>query len=241
MATVEDHYSRLLADVYSWMYGGWDAALARYTGFFAAQGIAPRGSKRAIDLGAGCGFQAIPLARLGYSVTAIDLDRKLLAELSSHAQGVDIEIVCADIMEFRKHSPDGAELVVCMVDTLLHLESQDSVARLARDVFATLEPGGTFIATFRDFTVETKELERFIPVRSDDNIVFTCFLEFEPATVKVHDLVYRRVEGRWEFAKSFYRKLRLPTDWIVTTLQAAGFAHVETGLDRGLVVLTAQK
>ena len=78
-------------------------------------------------------------------------------------------------------------------------------------------------------------------MRSDDNTVFTCFLEFEPATVKVHDLVYRRVEGRWEFAKSFYRKLRLPTDWIVTTLRAEGFTHIETGLDRGLVVLTAKK
>jgi SAM-dependent methyltransferase len=241
MATVEEHYNRLLSDVYSWMYGGWDAALARYTEFFASRGVAPHGSKRAIDLGAGCGFQAIPLARLGFSVTAVDLDRKLLTELEEHAQGADIETVCADLLDFRKHAPPTAELVVCMVDTLLHLESQEAVAQLTNEVFAALEPGGTFIATFRDFTVESKELDRFIPVRSDDKTIFTCFLEFEPATVKVHDLVYRRVDGRWELAKSFYRKLRLPTDWMVTTLRAAGFAQVETGLDRGLVVVTASK
>jgi hypothetical protein len=42
MATVEEHYDRLLADVYSWMYGGWGAALERYTEFFAARGIVPR-------------------------------------------------------------------------------------------------------------------------------------------------------------------------------------------------------
>lgn len=241
MATVEEHYSRVLADVYSWMYGGWDAQLERYTEFFAVRGIAPRASKRAIDLGAGCGFQAIPLARLGFEVKAIDLDRKLLAELTKHADGLSIETICADIVEFRRHAPQSAELVVCMVDTLLHLETQDAVARLADDVFAALEPGGTFIATFRDFTVETKELERFIPVRSDERIVFTCFLEFEPETVKVHDLVHKRVDGHWDFAKSFYRKLRLPTDWVVMTLRGAGFGHVETGLDRGLVVVTAKK
>ncbi len=85
------------------------------------------------------------------------------------------------------------------------------------------------------------ELDRFIPVRSDDNTIFTCFLEFEPETVKVHDLVYRRIDGRWTFAKSFYRKLRLPTDWVVTTLRAAGFADVDTELDRGLIVVTAKK
>jgi hypothetical protein len=194
-----------------------------------------------VDLGAGCGFQAIPLARLGFSVTAIDLDRKLLAELEKHLDGEDVETVCANIMDFRRCAPQPAELVVCMVDTLLHLDSQTAVKQLAADVFAALEPGGTFVATFRDFTVETKELDRFIPVRSDDATVFTCFLEFEPDTVKVHDLVHRRVDGHWNFAKSFYRKLRLPTDWIVMTLREAGFRHVETGLDRGLVVLTAKK
>ena len=241
MPTVAEHYNRVLADVYSWMYGGWDAQLARYSEFFAARAIAPRASKRAIDLGAGCGFQAIPLARLGFEVKAIDLDRKLLDELEAHIDGEKIETICADLREFRRHAPQSAELVVCMVDTLVHLDTQDSVTQLAADVFAALEAGGTFIATFRDFTVETNELDRFIPVRSDERTVFTCFLEFEPATVKVHDLVYRRVDGRWSFAKSFYRKLRLPTDWVVMTLRGAGFGHVETGLDRGLVVVTAKK
>ena len=241
MPSVEEHYSRLLADVYSWMYGGWEAALARYTMFFAARGVAPRGSRRAIDLGAGCGFQAIPLARLGFAVTAIDLDGKLLAELESHIEDEDVEIVRGDLLDFRRHAPGSAELIVCMVDTLLHLSSRDDVQRLAADVFAALEPGGTFVATFRDFSVETKELDRFIPVRNDADTIFTCFLEFEPESVKVHDLVHRRVDGRWDFVKSFYRKLRLPTAWVVTTLRAAGFPEVDTELDRGLIVVTAKK
>ena len=128
-----------------------------------------------------------------------------------------------------------------MVDTLLHLGSEDVVESLFLDVFASLEPGGMFIGTFRDFTVAAEDLDRFIPVRNDDRTIFTCFLEFEPTTVKVHDLVYRRVDDRWEFAKSFYRKLRLSTAWTVSTLRAVGFAKVETALDRGLVVVTATK
>jgi len=241
MATVEEHYDRLLSDIYSWMYGGWDAALARYTEFFAVRGIAPQKSGRVADLGAGCGFQAIPLARLKFRVTAIDLDRKLLAELRSHAGDEKIETVCADLVDFRRHVQEPVELVVCMVDTLLHLDSQDTVERLFKDVFAALEPGGTFIATFRDFSVAAEDLDRFISVRNDERIIFTCFLEFEPTTVKVHDLVYRRVDGRWNFAKSFYRKLRLSTAWAVSTLRAVGFARVETELDHGLVVVTATK
>jgi SAM-dependent methyltransferase len=241
MATVEEHYDRLLADVYSWMYGGWDAALARYTEFFAARGIAPRKSRRAVDLGAGCGFQAIPLARLGFQVTAIDLDRKLLAELQAHAGGEEIETVCANLVEFRRHAREPLELIVCMVDTLLHLDSEEVVEHLFDDVYAALETNGAFIATFRDFSVAAEDLDRFISVRNDERMIFTCFLEFEAATVKVHDLVYRRVDGRWNFAKSYYRKLRLSTAWVVSTLRAVGFKKVETSLDRGLVVVTATK
>ncbi len=241
MATVAEHYERLLADVYSWMYGGWDASLTRYTEFFAARKVAPRGSARAIDLGAGCGFQTIPLARRGFTVTAIDLDRKLLAELEQHLNDEKVEIVCADLTEFRRHAPQSAELIVCMVDTLLHLPSEEAVGRLLSDVAAALEPDGTFIATFRDFSIETTGLDRFISVRSDEQTVFDCFLEFEPASVKVHDLVHRRVDGNWQFAKSFYRKLRLSTAWVIVALRTAGFAKIETGLDRGLVVVTANK
>jgi hypothetical protein len=145
------------------------------------------------------------------------------------------------LVDFRRHAREPVELVVCMVDTLLHLESQEVVARLFDDVYAALEAGGTFIATFRDFSVAAEDLDRFISVRNDERVIFTCFLEFEPATVKVHDLVYRRVDGRWDFAKSYYRKLRLSTAWAVSTLRAAGFAKVDTALDRGLVVVTATK
>ena len=51
----------------------------------STRGITPARSGRAVDLGAGCGFQSIPLARLGFAVTAIDIDRKLLDELHRNA------------------------------------------------------------------------------------------------------------------------------------------------------------
>jgi len=239
MPTVEQHYDQVLSDVYAWMQGGFDAAVARNTEFFAKRGIAPGGSRIAIDLGAGCGFQSIPLAKLGFAVTAIDLDRKLLDELRAHAPGLDIAIVRDDLMSFEKHVRGAAELVVCMLDTVLHLESKDAVRELFVKVRAALEPGGRFIVTFRDLTREATELDRFIPVRSDERTIFTCFLEYEPHTVKVHDLVYRRSADGWTFHKSFYRKLRLPQQWIAEQLANAGFGRVDASVDRGLVTVLA--
>lgn len=81
---------------------------------------------------------------------------------------------------------------------------------------ASLEEGGKLILTFRDLSFGLPELDRFIPVKSDENTIFTCFLEYEPETVAVHDLVYRKVDGKWRFNKSCYRKLRLSEKWVDT-------------------------
>ena len=241
MTNVEQHYDQVLSDVYSWMYGGYDAALARYAEFFSSRGIVPTRSGRAVDLGAGCGFQSIPLARLGFAVTAIDIDRKLLDELSEHAGDSDIAIVHGNLLDFERHVHGPVELAVCMVDTLLHVESKTVVSDLFAKVHRALEAGGRFVITYRDLSREALELDRFIPVRADDSTILTCFLEYEPETVKVHDLVYRKIGGEWTFRKSFYRKLRLAQAWVEAELRAAGFAVAELSVERGFVTLVATR
>ena len=241
MANVEQHYDQVLSDVYSWMYGGYDAALARYADFFSSRGITPTRSGRAVDLGAGCGFQSIPLARLGFAVTAIDIDGKLLDELRRHAGDADIATVRGDLLDFERHVEGPIELALCMVDTLVHLGSKAAVKELFGKVHRALEPGGRFVITYRDLSHETLELDRFIPVRADDSAILTCFLEYEAETVKVHDLVYRKLGGEWTFRKSFYRKLRLARSWVEDELRAAGFALAEAGVERGFVTLIAAR
>ena len=149
--------------------------------------------------------------------------------------------ICADLVEFRRHTPRPVELVVCMVDTLLHLASQDVVEHLFDDVFAALEPGGTFIATFRDFSVAAEELDRFISVRSDERTIFTCFLEFEPA----------HRQGSRPRLSARRRRLGVRQELLPQAAFVDGVGRVDAarrrlpegrdGLDRGLVVVTATK
>ena len=241
MATVKEHYDHLLSDVYSWMFGGFESGIERNINFFKEHKIRPVRSGVAIDLGAGCGFQSIPLAKVGFSVIAVDIDGKLLNELKTHSGTSAVIIVQDDLINFEKYPKEKAELIVCMTDTLVHLESKDKVLALFNKVVASLEEGGKFIITFRDLSSELSELDRFIPVRSDENTVFTCFLEYEPETVKVHDIVYKKnIEG-WNLNKSFYRKLRLSKDWVDSQLSRVGFNLVESTVDHGFVTVIATK
>ena len=241
MATIKDHYSNLSSDVYSWMFGGFEKGIETNTEFFRSHNITSQGSGIAIDLGCGCGFQSIPLARVGFSVFAIDSDKALLNELNRNAETLDIQTIEDNLLNFSHHVKTPSELVVCMTDTLLHLESKEQVYALFLAVFSALEENGKFIITFRDLSSELSELERFIPVRSDDEIIFTCFLEYEPEIVKVHDIVYKKSNESWTLNKSFYRKLRLAKDWIDRQLSKVGFNSVESTVNRGLVTVIATK
>jgi len=241
MATVKEHYDKVLSDVYSWMFGGSEPAFQRNTEFLIKHGLSPEGSGRAIDLGSGCGFQSIPLAKAGYSVTAIDTDAKLLHELRHHCAELPIDIVEGDLINFAKTAQEPVELIVCMTDTILHLESKEKVIALFYKVFKALEPRGRFVLTFRDLTHELKELDRFLPVKSDENIIFTCFLEYEAETVRVHDIVYKKRSGEWELLKSFYRKLRLSKAWVDKALLDSGFAEIDSQVDRGFVTVIAAR
>lgn len=237
----KQHYEDLLAPIYSWMAGGFEAGLEKNMRFFNEHELTPTNSGLALDLGAGCGFQSIPLAMRGFRVTAIDMDKYLLKELDEHANSLPIRIVEDDLRQFHRHIATEVELVVCMVDTLLHLESPAEVQALFSDVRRALEEGGRFIVTFRNLRYASTGLDRFIPVRSDDNMILTCFLDYEPDAVLVHDLVYRRHEYEWSFSRSCYRKLRLAPKWIVDQLIDTGFAIEKLEDDRGMITVIARK
>lgn len=66
-----------------------DRGIAKNLEFLQKYQLSPTNSGVAVDLGAGCGFQSIPLAQLGFRVTAIDLDKKLLDELKANSGELD--------------------------------------------------------------------------------------------------------------------------------------------------------
>jgi hypothetical protein len=53
--------------------------------------------------------------------------------------------------------------------------------------------------------------------------VMVCFLEYEPQTVIVHDLIHSRDGEGWNLRKSSYRKLRVTAEDVVRQLRNLGF------------------
>jgi len=246
MSSVADHYRQLLSEHYVWMFGmSFDEKVAEQKALLerVLSMLKPpvlRGP--ALDLGSGPGFQSIALVELGFSpVIAIDTSAELLAELRARHPSSDIRTMQADIASLESIDLRAAPTIaVCMGDTLTHLASRDDVERLFTSVFSRLAPGGAFIITYRDLTSELSGTDRFLSVRSDDQKIMTCFLEYENEnSVVVHDLFHIREPNGWTLHKSSYRKLRLSGDWVAEALRNIGF-HVDLQ-EPGRLQLTAAR
>lgn len=140
--TVKEHYDLHLAGFYSWMTGDFEVNQQTFYQFLTDHSILPSSTKNALDLGAGHGLQSIPLARLGFRVTAIDFSSQLLDEMKRNAGGLNIHVLNADMKNILPFAHQGIELIVCCGDTLSHLESKEGIETLLRDISSVLVPGG---------------------------------------------------------------------------------------------------
>lgn len=238
-----EHYQILLASHYTWMSGDFATKVDQQQALFTRLGVAPAATAEAVDLGCGSGFQSIALARLGFSVTAIDTNAQLLAELDQHAEGLPIRTVQHDLSDLASCSalPSKADYAVCMGDTLSHLPSSAAVTSLFIQVSHLLAPGGWLVLGFRDLSQGLHGLDRFIPIRGDAERIMTCFLEYEKDTVIVNDLIYLRHGQGWNLHKSAYRKLRLSSAWVRSELATHGFQLHSEEQTLGMTTIVAQK
>jgi SAM-dependent methyltransferase len=238
--TIEAHYTELLGPVYTWMVGDINVALARGDLELDALLLASKAGGTALDLGAGFGLHAIPLARRGFSVVAIDTYEPLLEELNSLRGSLPIRTVNANLLAFRAHVATPVDVIVCMGDTLTHLPNHSCVVALFEDVAASLSHGGLFVTTFRDYASAPLQGDaRFILVRSDPERMLTCFLEYGETRVTVHDLLHQRAGASWHLRVSSYPKLRLAPQWVVGQLSSLGMSVHRDAVPGGMIRITA--
>lgn len=241
-SNVARHYEELLADVYSWMQGGAAARVEENRAFFERHDIRPHQTGRALDIGAGSGFQTLPLVERGFAVTAVDLSEKLLAELRARAGASPVDTVRRDALGLPEYVRGPLDLIVCMGDTLLHLESAARVRALLEESWRQLVPGGRLVLTLRDLTTLPEGNGRFLPVRSDLERIFTCFLEeIDGERVRVHDVLHVRYGDHFRQHVGSYVKLRLSPEWIDRELLASGFTLTFSSSERGIVTRIASR
>jgi 2-polyprenyl-3-methyl-5-hydroxy-6-metoxy-1,4-benzoquinol methylase len=241
MTTCTDHYEHHLAPVYLWMAGGAQAALQTGRDEIEALALPLGPGSSVVDLGAGFGMHAIPMAQSGATVVAIDASPLLLRTLEELRGVAPVRGVCDDLLAFPAYLTEPPDAILCMGDTITHLPDAGAVSSLVQSAAAMLDRGGAFVVSLRDYSEPLLGDQRFIPVRSDNTRLLTCFLEYESKSILVHDILHERTADGWAMRVSHYRKLRLAIGELLALMESAGFeVRREAGV-RGLVRLVATR
>lgn len=220
--SVKQHYDSHLGNFYSWMAGDFATQQQAQQAILKQFKIKPPKNNIAVDLGCGHGLHAVSLANMGFSVVAIDFNKQLLQELKHNKGGLDIDVIEDDFTKFKTRILT-AGLAVCMGDTIAHLPSIEVLLQLFKDVYERLEKRGKFIVSYRDYGVALTDEQRFIPVKSDDTRIHTCFLEYFADRVRITDILHQKDGQGWKQSASSYYKLRLDRSLVDELLEKAGF------------------
>jgi SAM-dependent methyltransferase len=239
---VRAHYEEVLGPVYTWTLGDAEAQLDASRRFFARHGIAPGVHRGALDLGAGSGRQSIPLAELGFSVTAVDVSPTLLAELRARAGALDVRTVERDFLPLHDLVAEPQAVVVCAGDTLSHLADHSSVEALIAGAACVLGDAGRLVLTWRELQELPAGDARFIPVRSTADRVFVCFLEeIDDEHVRVTDIVHERSGDGFTQRVGSYTKLRVSAAGVDTLLARHGFCVEVASVEGTLATRIARR
>ncbi len=99
--------------------------------------------KQVLDLGCGPGRHALALATQGYPVTAVDTSASLLAQLEQRRGDLPINIVAADMREFRRAG--AFDLVLVMWTSFGYFDNEDDHGRVLDNICASLTNNGRLV------------------------------------------------------------------------------------------------
>ena len=197
------------------------------------QALAGRHPGVVLDVGAGTGRVALPLARAGHRVVALERDASLAAELARRAaapsdggRALPIEVRCADACDFVLDRP--VSLVIVPMQTIHLLNDRAAFLGCAR---RALVPGGVLAVALLGEGVEPFELEL------DPDAVQLGAVRYEsaPTALRRRDgavvLERRRsriADGGWHSAIDVTRLAECDRETLVAEARATGFELLES-------------
>jgi SAM-dependent methyltransferase len=143
-----------LASEYHLLFGDWWRAAQWHgqviAGILARQGIT---GGRLLDCTCGIGTQALPLASLGYEVTATDISGAAVTRAGAEAaaRGIAVGLGISDVRDLRGHVNGVFDAVISCDNALPHLLTDGDLGRALRSMRACLRPGGLVLISLRDY------------------------------------------------------------------------------------------
>lgn len=144
-----------IAAYYDLIYADWEASMVRHGAAISALlGRTGDEAGRILDISAGIGTQALPLAQLGFEVVARDVSEGAVRRLRSEARarGLEIDAARSDMRAVGDSVTGRFDGIISMDNSIPHLLTDDDIVATCRGVRTLLAPDGVFLISVRDYS-----------------------------------------------------------------------------------------
>jgi len=186
---------------------------------------------RLLDVSAGIGTQALPLALLGHRVTARDLSAGAINRLSREAKARDLSIDAAasDMLRVAETVEGRFDSVLCMDNSLPHLLTDSEISAALGQFHRLLNPGGLVLISVRDYETVDRTPRSSHPYgeRVRGTTKFRLEQEWEwldPEHYRTTFLIEESRDGGWErVCQTHSTYYAIPIPRLLELMEAVGF------------------
>ena len=235
MADTTHSYDEL-APYYDQIFENWEASIMRQATVLASILNRECGDSqpiRVLDCACGIGTQSLGLAARGFDVTGSDASSGAIQRARSEAskRGLNIRFSVADMVQLSEIAQSSFHAVICLDNSLPHLETDEELLQATRQVYGRLRPGGSFVGSIRDYDqliVErpTSQGPSFYSDSGGRRVVFQIWDWLDERRYRFHLYITRSTESAWQtfhFTSTYRALLRSELRHI---LEHAGFTNV---------------
>ncbi len=240
-----------VADHYHLFYRDWQAALDR-EGIVLRRKLAACKAETVLDASCGPGTQALALARLGFKVTAADINQTMLDKARANARRFKvadkITFVHAGFLELGYALDHKFDALVTKGNALPHLLTDGEIKTALHHFHKVLKPGGLLIIGIRDFDMMDEDRARYVPGQFHDDpdeqhILFDIWDwdDGPPTTVTFHKFIVSGLGDDYRVQKNSVRYRVLRRAELEAMLTEVGFTNISIEVQNWELVFAATR
>lgn len=197
--------------------------------FLAASAGSP--PKSVLDIACGTGNYSVELGKLGYSVTAVDLDGQMIESLKAKrkAGGLEgkIQAVQGNMLELKQLLSSTYDLAFCIGNSLVHLEGKEEIEKFLSEVKNLLVSNGHLAIQIINYDrILEKNIDSLPTIEVEEqNLRFHRLYHYDRSTNKV--LFKTTLEVNGAVLENEIPLYPLRADELEALLWKAGFTTVE--------------
>ena len=225
-----------LSEYYHLIFDNWEASVERQAailGSILQRKCGLSSDARIHDCACGIGTQVLGLAKLGFRVSASDLSSHAIerARREASRSGLEIQFSVANMLELPPLGDSKFDAVICMDNSLPHLESSEQLLQAAEQIRRQLRAGGHFMASIRDYDhlIQEKPLVQgpsFYSDRGKRRIVFQVWDWVDDRRYVFHLYITRERDQGWQTLHTSARYRALLRDEVSEALCQAHFKNI---------------